>query len=257
MQVRLGFSIATSVESDILIVDEVLAVGDLAFQRKCFDRMEDLIKNQGKTVLLVSHNVRQVERICSRVLLIDHGALRADGAPTEICNLFYEISESRVLAQRAQTESHKDSDLASGELTLQEITLIDERGNPSLKILAGDDIVVLATFEALVELEHPAFGVGIQTPDFLNITHNESFNEITAASIPKGPFTLICRFVKPPLLAGVYTLRLGVGVGKVMHTAFYSDDILSFQIEARDSSREQTMREGMIATNATWRLECA
>src|SRR5579862_554936 len=64
MAVRLGFSIATCVDADILIVDEVLAVGDLAFQRKCFDRMEDMIKRQGKTVILVSHNTRQVERLC-------------------------------------------------------------------------------------------------------------------------------------------------------------------------------------------------
>ena len=257
MSVRLGFAIATSVESDILIIDEVLAVGDLAFQRKCFDRMEDLIKQQGKTVLLVSHNIRQVERICSRVLLMDHGVIRAKGAPTEICNLFYELSESQVVAQRVQTESQKDSRQESGELKLHEIILIDESGNPSPKVLAGDDIIVSATFEALIDLEHPAFGIGIQTPDFLNITHNESFNEITVESIPKGRFTLICRFVKPPLLAGVYTMVLGVGVGKVMHTAFYSDDILNFQIRARDSSREQTMRQGMIATKATWSLKCA
>ncbi len=72
MQVRLGFAIATSVESEILIVDEVLAVGDLAFQRKCFDRIEDLIKGRGNTVLLVSHNIRQVERLCSRAIMLDH-----------------------------------------------------------------------------------------------------------------------------------------------------------------------------------------
>src|SRR3569832_1521003 len=81
MQVRLGFSIATSVAADILIVDEVLAVGDLAFQSKCFDRMEDLIRKHRKTVLLVSHNFRQIQRLCHRVIMLDHGALRADGLP--------------------------------------------------------------------------------------------------------------------------------------------------------------------------------
>ncbi len=70
MQVKLAFAVATSIESEILIVDEVLAVGDLAFQRKCFDRMESMIKRQGKTVLLLSHNIRQVQRLCSRALLI-------------------------------------------------------------------------------------------------------------------------------------------------------------------------------------------
>src|SRR6266567_7593133 len=81
MAVRLGFSLATCVDADILIVDEVLAVGDLAFQRKCFDRMEDMIKRQGKTVLLVSHNTRQIERLCDRVILMDHGRIIADDSP--------------------------------------------------------------------------------------------------------------------------------------------------------------------------------
>ena len=69
MRIRLGFSIATSIETDILILDEVLAVGDIAFQRRSFDRMEELIKNKEKTVILVSHNIRQVVRICNKVLL--------------------------------------------------------------------------------------------------------------------------------------------------------------------------------------------
>src|SRR5207248_7498797 len=96
MTMRLGFSIATSVDADILIVDEVLAVGDLAFQRKCFDRMEDMIKRQGKTVLLVSHNMRQIERLCTRVILIDHGRVVADGLPGEVCDLVYERSDAKI-----------------------------------------------------------------------------------------------------------------------------------------------------------------
>ena len=257
MQVKLAFAVATSIESEILIVDEVLAVGDLAFQRKCFDRMENMIKRQGKTVLLVSHNIRQVERICSRVILVDHGTIKADGASKEICNIFYEISESQIVAERAKSGSQNKPVLESGELTLHAISLVDENSKNISTVLSGDDIIVSVEFEALVDLECPAFGVGIQTPDFLNITHKESFDEITAENIPKGKFMIICRFVKPPFLAGIYTLRLGVGVGKVMHTAFYAEDILSFQISARDSSGEQTQRQGMVATNATWRLERA
>ena len=78
MQVKLAFAVATSIESEILIVDEVLAVGDLAFQRKCFERMERLIKYEGRTVLLVSHNIRQVERISNRVIMLDHGRVFAE-----------------------------------------------------------------------------------------------------------------------------------------------------------------------------------
>ena len=101
MQVKLAFAVATSIESEILIVDEVLAVGDLAFQRKCFDRMEDLIRRQGRTVLLVSHNLRQVERLCSRVLLLERGRLAVDASATETCNEFYKRSDIKIEIGRA------------------------------------------------------------------------------------------------------------------------------------------------------------
>ncbi len=96
MTVKLGFSIATSMEADILIVDEVLAVGDLAFQRKCFDRMEELIKRQGKTVLLVSHNIRQIQRLCNRVILLDHGRINIEGDPQSVCDSFYQQSDRKI-----------------------------------------------------------------------------------------------------------------------------------------------------------------
>lgn len=101
MQVKLAFSVATSVESEILIVDEVLAVGDLAFQRKCFDRMEELINQQGRTVLIVSHNIRQIERLCRRTLLLDHGKLNADGTPSVVCDEFYALSNAAIAKSAA------------------------------------------------------------------------------------------------------------------------------------------------------------
>jgi lipopolysaccharide transport system ATP-binding protein len=257
MQVRLGFSIATCVVADILIVDEVLSVGDLAFQRKCFDRMEDMIKRQGKTVLLVSHNIRQVERLCTRVVLLDRGAVQGDGPPAEICNRFYASSEKRIVAQRASSPTRKSTVAQTGEVSLQRICVIDAAGNPVTEVRAGCDINVSATFYAHEDLEHPIFSVGIQTPDFVNLTHQESLGNITLEIIPKGTFRLHCRFVKPPFLAGLYTLRVGVGVGEVMHTAFYAEDLLSFQIVPSDSSREQSMRDGIITTNADWMLECS
>jgi ABC-type polysaccharide/polyol phosphate transport system ATPase subunit len=255
MKVRLGFSIATCVVADILIVDEVLSVGDLAFQRKCFDRMEDMIKRQGKTVLLVSHNIRQVERLCSRVVFLDHGTVQGDGAPTEICDRFYASSEKRILAQRASSPTKKSSISQTGEVSLQRICVTDENGNPITEVRAGCDINVSITFFANEDLERPVFGVGIQTPDFVNLTGQASADRINSERIPKGAFRVQCRFLKPPFLAGLYTLRIGVGVGELMHTAFYGEDLLSFRIEPKDSSAEQSMREGIITTNADWKLE--
>ncbi|MFZ1545493.1 MAG: ABC transporter ATP-binding protein, partial [Candidatus Nitrotoga sp.] len=139
MQVRLGFSIATSVESDILIVDEVLAVGDLAFQRKCFDRMEDMIKRQGKTVLLVSHNIRQIQRLCNRVIMLDHGRIKKEGAPQTVCDSFYEQSDEKIKASTALTKTHTDT---SGEIELLELHLLDHNGQRTDRLSYNHDCVV-------------------------------------------------------------------------------------------------------------------
>lgn len=135
MQVKLAFAVATSIESEILIVDEVLAVGDLAFQRKCFDRMEDLIKRQGRTVLIVSHNIRQIERMCQRVLLIDHGHVDMDGPAGEICNAFYDRNDDRIIAQKTSRKH-----MTTGELELLSFSLSDSNGHECSEFEFNSDI---------------------------------------------------------------------------------------------------------------------
>lgn len=84
MIARLGFAIATLVKPDILIVDEILAVGDFLFQQKCEKRIAEMMAG-GTTVLIVSHSIEQIERLCSRVVWLEHGHLKKDGATKEIC----------------------------------------------------------------------------------------------------------------------------------------------------------------------------
>jgi len=258
MQVKLAFSVATSIESDILIVDEVLAVGDLAFQRKCFDRMEDMIKRQGRTVLLVSHNIRQVERLCKRVMLLEGGNLIADADAKNVCDIFYRKSEAQIVsARKSQQESSTNSkSQSSGELLLERITLLDSDGNPTNKVRSGHDIRVSLDFFAAEDLLKPALGIGIQTPDFVYLAHQESFTDIRLERIQKGQrFRVECRFIKPPFLPGVYTLSVGFGIGEIMHTAYYGEDVFPFQVEVENMSSEPAMRNGMIATVASWTLD--
>lgn len=92
MHMRLGFAIATCIASDVLLVDEVLAVGDANFQRKCFERIAEIREN-GTTILFVSHQMADVERHCDRALLVMNGRLIADGAPTEMTNRYKELAK--------------------------------------------------------------------------------------------------------------------------------------------------------------------
>jgi len=91
MYVRLAFSVAAHLEPEILIMDEVLAVGDMAFQQKCLDKMND-IRRQGRTIFFVSHNLPAITRLCKRAVLIERGRLVADGHPQEVVNRYLSTS---------------------------------------------------------------------------------------------------------------------------------------------------------------------
>lgn len=84
MKARLGFSIATSVQPDILIADEILSVGDVRFKKKCSERMQNMLSN-GTTLLYVSHNMKSIEQLCDKALWLDHGAPVMQGTAKEVC----------------------------------------------------------------------------------------------------------------------------------------------------------------------------
>lgn len=94
MKARLGFSVATVVKPDILIVDEVLAVGDFRFRKKCMDRMSELLSG-GTTLLFVSHNIDQVRSLCTHAMWLDHGETRASGEVNEVCDQYMAMDEAK------------------------------------------------------------------------------------------------------------------------------------------------------------------
>jgi lipopolysaccharide transport system ATP-binding protein len=104
MRVRLGFSVAVHVYSEILIVDEVLAVGDAEYQDRCRERVAEIVGAKDRTVLVVSHSMRDIESLCARVVLMDHGAIVAEGAPDDIIPQYLaQVRHSPVLQEPAES----------------------------------------------------------------------------------------------------------------------------------------------------------
>lgn len=97
MYMRLAFSVATEVDPQILLVDEILSVGDIGFQEKCFERIHRF-REAGKTIVMVTHDMDQVKRNCERVILIDHGSVMVDGAPDEAIGVFHNLMNVEVAA---------------------------------------------------------------------------------------------------------------------------------------------------------------
>lgn len=255
MQVRLGFSIATSVESDILIVDEVLAVGDLAFQRKCFDRMEELINRSGKTVLLVSHNIRQVERISSRVLLLDHGTVIHDGPPQEGCNIFYEQSDEKIKQQSINTNSNKASPTvtSTGEIDLISIQIINRENKPTDTIDYKSCTTIHVRFLATETIQNPTFGIGVHTPDMIFVANDDSIFSIAEnITIDQGYFDIRYKIDTFCLLPGVYALRIGIATKDTDRPLLYGENLCHFQVTSQEVSRSRTVNQGFVSLGGTW-----
>jgi hypothetical protein len=253
MTVKLGFSIATSMEADILIVDEVLAVGDLAFQRKCFDRMESLIKKQGKTVLLVSHNIRQVERMCSRVLLLNHGHLLLDGQPKKVCNHFYELSEQQIKS----VKDSRQNVLTSNDVDLLSIEAFDSEGRATSSISYLEDVEFRMTFNVKNKLPKPVFGFGFHTTDQLYLATNQSIDALDFEELEPGIYQVQFKINRFPFLPGIYSVRIGVVLGEFFQPIFYAENLFPIQVTAYDVSRAviSHTNEGFVGLDAAWNLK--
>lgn len=249
MQIKLAFAVATSVDSEILIVDEVLAVGDLAFQRKCFDRMEDLIKRQGKTVLLVSHNIRQVQRLCNRVIMLDHGRIHTQGAPQVVCDSFFDQNDEKIKANSAIAKARTK---ASGELELLVVSFLNLDGQTIDRLFYNSSCEVSFKIRVLHSLDDVSFGFGFHTTDFLYLTTHNSEEQLRVHHLPIGDHEIKCKVTNLPLLPGVYSLRFGVTAGQAVRTIFYGENIIHFQVVGNTPI---TIREGFFALNAHWSLE--
>ena len=210
MKIRLAFAIATSVEAEILIIDEVLAVGDLAFQRKCFERMENLIKNSGNTVLIVSHNIRQIERMCSRVLLLDQGKVSADGPPLEVADLFYRLSNEKISADHKKSQAGKVHKYSSGEIELLSVELLNEQQQATDTLPSGGTLRVRVAFRVNQALQRPEIVVGTHTTDFFYLSASSTALIEDRPDLDVGDHEV--EYIVPsfPLVAGTYCIRFAV-----------------------------------------------
>ncbi len=256
MAVRLGFAIATSVDADILIVDEVLAVGDLAFQRKCFDRMEDMIKRQGKTVLLVSHNIRQVERLCTRVALLDSGRVVDEGMAHKVCSAYYEKSNNKVRSNRTRmSEIGMGKHKSSGEVEVRGVSIASSGGWGAGVVGCGERVVVTISMVVRSALTDVTFGIGVHTIDFFYLATNNTEDHQLVPQLPPGDHVLRCVINEFPFLPNVYCLRFGITAGTAARTVFYGENLCHFQVVPPVNKEITTTgRDGFVALDVKWHL---
>jgi ABC-2 type transport system ATP-binding protein len=146
MYVRLAFAVAVNTDPDILLVDEVLAVGDEAFQRKCLDKIREF-QSEGRTIILVTHSLGQMTELCSRAILLNRGEIVSDGDPADAVVAFRDILENRRVAGLAPGEP------SDGGVSLEGITATPANPGPHGDLMVGDDLHVDITLKSNLSFE--------------------------------------------------------------------------------------------------------
>ena len=204
---RLGFSVALHANPDIVLVDEVLAVGDAAFRRRALEALRQLIAD-GKTVLFISHDMWNVRRLCDQILWVEEGRVRAYGAAADIAERYMsEVNVQALANQSTALQSHRGG---TGEIRYTSVEIVDAAGSASVLFAPGDTLVVRATYRAEQPVVRPVFQVGIIDVDTgLVITTATSRPSDVPAGVG-GSGTIECRFPRMPLRPRQYILRLSI-----------------------------------------------
>jgi ABC-2 type transport system ATP-binding protein len=162
MQVRLAFSVMIQVDADILLIDEVLAVGDAAFQQKCYDQFNRL-RDEGRTLLLVTHDMGAVNRFCDRAMLFEKGKVLIVDKPNTVANHYLEINFGHEGAvQSAQSAAPQDGHVGSGEARLVDAWFENENGVRTGNLPQGGECSFKAAIEFHEDVEEPTFGFALE-----------------------------------------------------------------------------------------------
>jgi len=207
MYVRLAFAVAAHLEPEILIVDEVLAVGDLAFQRKCMGRMRD-VGRSGSTILFVSHNMPAIEALCTRAILLDRGKVAMDGSVHQLTQEYHR----RILQTHGDvgTSLSDMNSPARVQKIFRAVTLLDDKGEPTNFMPVGGRFHLRVVLDAPIAVESPTVTIGIDDnlSQRLFSLQTPLTNPVMTRLEKAG--TLDCIVEMLPLAPGDYWIKLGL-----------------------------------------------
>jgi len=255
MRLRLGFAVAAHLDPDILIVDEVLAVGDAAFQRKCINAMEGL-RGGGRTVLFVSHNMAAVESLCTRAIWIDGGRVRQDGPTSQIIKSYMGAyagvtgggTDLRNFAARRGT----------GLVRYTAIKFLDENRQPRGTTRSGDRLVVRLEYEVAEPIGNLTFGFRIHSEFGTLITEsNTRIHDIVVPTLARGAGYLDLDIYALNLAPGRYFLTPGIAtIGGAVHDVL--DNCVCIDIDPGQiygTSRVVDSYYGFVFFPQSWNLD--
>ncbi|MFN0071050.1 MAG: ABC transporter ATP-binding protein [Chloroflexota bacterium] len=223
MYARLGFAVAIHVDPDILLVDEVLSVGDASFQRRSLERMSDLV-NRGKAVVIVSHNLLAIERMCDSVIWLERGRIKMRGDAAEVMQAYLSSEEERLTEQSGVAISNDSG------LVIRSVELTSPGSESDRVFAAGCDLTITIQLHAERKFDALQFNVNI------NGTHGPLFAanmllDGRSLELLPGDSEISCTFVALPLLPGAYRVMGEVWEGVGYRTAAPWSEWARFRVD--------------------------
>ena len=249
MYMRLAFSVAVHVEPDILFVDEILAVGDQAFQSKCIDRIYE-IKQGGATIVLVSHDLRVVRNLCTRLLWLDKGVIREDGPAGDVAANYVDYSRALEQDQMAKILGPRENfkRWGSRQVTIDSVSLQDKAGAPQATFHTGDDLSIVIRYHAPNPIKAPKFGLSIFRKDGLQLSSPNQASSGSPVNKVHGHGEICYHIHQLPLLPAEYFLTVSVHDELGLQVYDYHDRAYPFHVLPRSSEK----KDGIIELPASW-----
>jgi ABC-type polysaccharide/polyol phosphate transport system ATPase subunit len=253
MQVRLAFSVAILAETDLLVMDEVLAVGDASFQEKCFDTFSRY-KREGKTIVLVSHDLGSLEEYCDRVLLLNRGEIIADGPAAEVTSAYHRMIAEHALAAERDISTELDrgdpTQWGSRAIEFASVSLLDGNGERTHRFDTGGPMTL--EMQLLVHRDVGEFvcGMAIRRADGLLLAGTNTFmDHVKLSSHSPGRMSVRYAIESLPLLAGGYIVQVALEDVTGSHSYDHADPAANFHINAMGA------HVGMVELHGRWQVE--
>jgi lipopolysaccharide transport system ATP-binding protein len=247
MRVRLGFAVAAHLDPEILLIDEVLAVGDAAFQEKCLGKMDDVTAREGRTILFVSHNLGAISSLTSRTLWLDHGGVAADAATPEAVRAYMEHTYPRQPEWRANAENIDPMQILAVGL--------DSPSRPGSRadFRVDEDVRLHIEYVVREPVRGAVIAANIHAQDGSHLVSLEDVDgdpSLVSGRRP-GRYRTECTLPGGWLNSGTYSLRVGCGIARGKH--FENLHVLSFRLIEASDFRMLGHRKGYLVPMLEWR----
>ena len=257
MYVRLAFAVAAHLEPEILIVDEVLAVGDAQFQKKCLGKMEEVSKGHGRTVLFVSHNISSVAVLCNKGILLSNGEAVCMGDIKQVINVY----EENVLEQKNNGQSSNSflftEKINENEFTLLKINFLTPDHKALNQIKTNDDFTIYTEFYSPREVENGSISFFIKTLGGIIILRLATMpDQRVSYKFRKGINKIYCNVKSLPLPCGAYTFSMGLAI-PMREWLLKRDELFIFNVKENDifnSGFPPLLENSVAVVNYDWEI---